>query len=184
MPKNCCVPLCASNAKKNPGLSYHEFPSSAERRQAWLTNISRQGSGGKETRWVPSDRSSVCSLHFTENDYKKGTKLRMLLPTAIPTVFPNYPSYMQKPRAPRIRKWPRREVPDGGSSACAKKSARNGPDESRHEDVEPISSEIKNMLHQAGLRTERGTVHCLLIVCAKPVNVQIKCLKQTLTLSG
>ncbi|KAL3182567.1 hypothetical protein MRX96_007012 [Rhipicephalus microplus] len=61
----------------------------------------------------------------------------MLLPTAIPTVFPNYPSYMEKPRAPRIRKWPRREVPDGGSSACAKKSARNGPDESRHEDVEP-----------------------------------------------
>ncbi|KAL3217798.1 hypothetical protein MRX96_032007 [Rhipicephalus microplus] len=76
-------------------------------------------------------------VHFTENDYKKGTKLRLLLPTAIPTVFPNYPSYMQKPRAPRIRKWPRREVPDGGSSACVKKSARNGPDESRHEDVEP-----------------------------------------------
>ncbi|KAL3190316.1 hypothetical protein MRX96_019845 [Rhipicephalus microplus] len=67
MPKNCCVPLCASNAKKNPGLSYNEFPSSAERRQAWLTNISWQGSGGKETRWVPCDHSSVCSLHFTEN---------------------------------------------------------------------------------------------------------------------
>lgn len=105
MPKNCCVPLCTSNARKNPGLSCHEFPSSAERRQAWLTNTSRQASGGKETRWVPSDHSLVCSLHFTGND-KKGTKLQMLLPTAIPTVFPNYPSYMQKPSAQRNLMWP------------------------------------------------------------------------------
>lgn len=184
MPKNCCVPLCTSNARKNPGLSYHEFPSNAERRQAWLTNISRQGSGGKETRWVPSDHSSVCSLHFTESDYKKGTKLRMLLPTAIPTVFPNYPSYMQKPSAPRIRKWPRREVADGSSSACAKNSARNGPDESMHEDVEPDLFGDQEHVAPSGSSEGRLTVRCLLIVCAKPVQVQIKCLKQTLILSG
>ncbi|KAL3245355.1 hypothetical protein MRX96_046990 [Rhipicephalus microplus] len=114
----------------------------------------------KETRWVPSDRSSVCSLHFTENDYKKGTKLRMLLPTAIPTVFPNYPSYMQKPRAPRIRKWPRRKVPDGGSSACAKKSARNGPDQSRHEDVEPDL--FGDQKHVAPSGSSDGTWDCSL----------------------
>lgn len=29
----------------------------------------------------------VCSLHFTDGDYKKSTKLKILLPTAVPTVF-------------------------------------------------------------------------------------------------
>lgn len=132
MPKNCSVPLCTSNAKKNPDLAYHEFPSDAERQQAWLRNISRQGSGGKETRWVPSDHSLVCSLHFTENDYKKGAKLRMLLPTAIPKVFPNYPSYMQKVSTPRIRKRPRRELSDDSASVRANNS---DPEESMHGDL-------------------------------------------------
>ncbi|XP_049520350.1 uncharacterized protein LOC119445244 isoform X1 [Dermacentor silvarum] len=96
MPRNCCVPLCTTNARKYPLIRYHEFPCDVERRKAWIKNISRQGTSGKGSIWEPSDRSLVCALHFTDGDYKKSTKLKFLLPTAVPTVFPNYPEYMRK----------------------------------------------------------------------------------------
>ncbi|XP_065291816.2 THAP domain-containing protein 11-like [Dermacentor albipictus] len=96
MPRNCCVPLCGTNSRKDPHIRYHEFPCDAKRREAWLRNISREGAGGKGTKWQPTDRSLVCALHFTEQDYKVANKNRVLLQTAVPTVFPGYPSYMRK----------------------------------------------------------------------------------------
>ncbi|KAH7936786.1 hypothetical protein HPB49_004455 [Dermacentor silvarum] len=110
MPRNCCVPRCTSNAKKNPGIRYHEFPSDAGRRSQWLHNISRQGSSGKASKWEPNDSSLVCSLHFKEDDYRKTTKYRVLLPTAVPSVFPNYPAYMRRDNTQRSRKNPRKCV--------------------------------------------------------------------------
>ncbi|SCV66466.1 hypothetical protein ANAPC5_01416 [Anaplasma phagocytophilum] len=53
----------------------------------------------------------VCALHFTEDDYKKTTKLGVLLPSAVPTQFPNYPRYMRKKNGP-ARKWPRSNQSD------------------------------------------------------------------------
>ncbi|CAN8000999.1 unnamed protein product, partial [Ixodes hexagonus] len=94
MPKNCCVPRCKSNAERNPELCYHELPSRENLRDAWLQNNSRQGSN-KGSRWQPSSRTVVCSLHFKEEDYKVGMKRKLLRPTAVPTQFPLYPSYMQ-----------------------------------------------------------------------------------------
>lgn len=106
MPRNCCVPLCSTNAKKNPAIRYHEFPSDSQRREAWLKNISRQGSC-KGSKWEPNDRSLVCSLHFTEDDYRKNVTLRLLLPSAVPTVFPNYPQYMRNKNGEARTKRPR-----------------------------------------------------------------------------
>lgn len=97
------MPLCSTNAKKNPGIRYHEFPSDLRRREAWLRNISRQGEC-KGSKWEPNDRSLVCSLHFTEEDYRKNVKLRILLPSAVPTVFPKYPHYMQNENGQERRK--------------------------------------------------------------------------------
>ncbi|KAH7953796.1 hypothetical protein HPB49_012392 [Dermacentor silvarum] len=79
--------------------------------------------------WQPNDRSLVCAftehttdtmVSFTEQDYKKTEKLRILLPTAVPTVFPDYPSYMstRSTRAPR-KKRPRLEVEDDNTQSCA-----------------------------------------------------------------
>ncbi|KAH9372571.1 hypothetical protein HPB48_021515 [Haemaphysalis longicornis] len=104
MPRNCCVPLCDSNAKKDAGLRYHEFPSNSERREAWLKNGSCEGLTGKRSKWQPSDWLLVGCRHFTQSDYRTNARVGMLLPTAVPTVFPNYPEYMQKGTAkPRKR---------------------------------------------------------------------------------
>lgn len=99
MPRSCSVPLCYMNPRRDTrraAIKFHEFPCDAERREAWLKNIAREGPLGKGSKWEPSDRSVVCSLHFTENDYKKDTKIKILLPTAVPTVFNRHPGHMQK----------------------------------------------------------------------------------------
>ncbi|KAG0423903.1 hypothetical protein HPB47_000341 [Ixodes persulcatus] len=57
------------------------LPSRENFRDAWLKNISRQGSE-KGSQWQPSSRSVVCSLHFKEEDYKVGMKRKLLQPTA------------------------------------------------------------------------------------------------------
>lgn len=59
----------------------------------------------------------MCALHFTEQNYKKTERLRILLPTAVPTVFPDYPSYMSTP-APR-KKRPRLEIEDDNAQSRA-----------------------------------------------------------------
>lgn len=111
MPRNCCVLLCSTNAAEDPLVRYDEFLSDECR--AWLRNISREGPGWKGTISQPNDRFLVCALHFTEEDYKKTTKLRVLLPTAVPTVFPAYPSYMSTRRTPAPRKqWLRFKMKD------------------------------------------------------------------------
>lgn len=38
----------------------------------------------------------VCSQHFTQNDYKQDMKIKMLLPTAVPTVFRSFPANKQQ----------------------------------------------------------------------------------------
>lgn len=156
MPRNCCVPLCSTNASKDPQIRYHEFPSNAERRAAWLRNISREGPGGKGTVWQPNDRSLVCALHFTEQDYKKTEKLRILLPTAVPTVFPGYPSYMRTRSTPAPRKKrPRLEIEDDNAQSRAKCSgnaaskdrpviSQNGSSSDSTEATTPNNSELGN----------------------------------------
>lgn len=99
MPRCCCVPLCKSNAKNTPHVGFHEFPVDAKRREAWLRNISRNGHGGRGPNWTPRDTSLVCSQHFRQQDYKTNAKIRLLLPNAVPTVFPPQPGKKAVPTA-------------------------------------------------------------------------------------
>lgn len=87
MPRNCCVPLCTTNLKGNPGIPYHEFPRDWERRSAWIKSIYRLAPKAKEHKWKPKENAVVCALHFTEADYKQHTRAARLLPMAVPTVF-------------------------------------------------------------------------------------------------
>ncbi|KAH6931148.1 hypothetical protein HPB50_022505 [Hyalomma asiaticum] len=95
----CCVPKCNSDVKRKvPGISFHEIPSDSEARAAWLKAIARKD-------WTPNTTSRysvVCSRHFLPTDYKEGCKTRKLKRGATPSVFADYPEYMQpKPKKPR-----------------------------------------------------------------------------------
>lgn len=74
----------------NPGVPYHEFPCDSGRRIAWINNISRLAANAKAYKWHPRGNALVCALHFTEADYNQKTKVRRLLPSAVPTVFQKF----------------------------------------------------------------------------------------------
>lgn len=96
----CCVPKCKSDSKRKvPGTSFHEIPSDSQLRETWLEVVARKD-------WVPNTTlrySVVCRRHFLTTDYKEGCQTRKLKRGAIPSVFEEYPEYMQpsakKPRS-------------------------------------------------------------------------------------
>ncbi|QQP39506.1 Putative LOC101234561, partial [Caligus rogercresseyi] len=91
--------------QKDPNISQHYFPADPDLRQAWKLAIRRE-------HFEPSKNSVICSLHFLPSDFKvessdsnprrkrnrKDNSLvsRRLVKEAVPTVFPNLPSYYTK----------------------------------------------------------------------------------------
>lgn len=96
----CCVPFCKSKRGKAVGVSFHEFPTTTIR-QKWLKAIRRRGT--TTAIWCPSDRSTVCSLHFTDDNYRPGLKLKRLKTDAVPSRFPGYPAHLQSKEKPPRR---------------------------------------------------------------------------------
>ncbi|KAL3186826.1 hypothetical protein MRX96_026790 [Rhipicephalus microplus] len=129
MPRCCCVPLCKSNAKNTPHVGFHEFPVDAKRREAWLRNISRNGHGGRGPNWTPRDTSLVCSQHFRQQDYKTNAKIRLLLPNAVPTVFPPQPGKKAVPTARKrftVNKNGTFQASGSSKRAAAQQAVQNG----------------------------------------------------------
>ncbi|KAH7934160.1 hypothetical protein HPB49_022110 [Dermacentor silvarum] len=51
--------------------------------------------------WTPnttSCHSTVCSRHFGSSDFKEGCKIRKLKNDAVPSIFEEYPAYLQPPK--------------------------------------------------------------------------------------
>ena len=116
MPTTCSAFGCSSssrNAYKNSsGLSFHSYPlNNPELLKTWLKNNPRKD-------FTPTKYSKLCSKHFEEADFteysqdsnvrrtKVPTRLkqRCLKPDAVPTLFPEAPRYLRKPKRIRIRK--------------------------------------------------------------------------------
>lgn len=91
-----------------PRLRYNVLPSDLQCWEAWLKNMSHQGHR-KGIKWDTCDRFLVRSLilDFTEHDYRKNVKLRLLLPSAVPAVLPHYLQYMLNENGQAERKRPR-----------------------------------------------------------------------------
>ncbi len=64
---SCVAPGCKSGygteGKLPPGVSRHYFPRDAARRELWIKAVPR-------ANWQPSQTSVLCSLHFTQDDFK------------------------------------------------------------------------------------------------------------------
>ncbi|KAH7981570.1 hypothetical protein HPB49_025554 [Dermacentor silvarum] len=51
--------------------------------------------------WTPNTTScysTVCSRHFGSSDFKEGCKIRKLKKDAVPSIFEEYPAYLQPPK--------------------------------------------------------------------------------------
>ncbi|XP_064457431.1 uncharacterized protein LOC135368214 [Ornithodoros turicata] len=58
----CCVLGCKSRSGKSPnGITFHKFPNNPELKAAWVAAVKRRN-------WQPTAHSTVCSIHFREED--------------------------------------------------------------------------------------------------------------------
>ncbi|XP_069670973.1 uncharacterized protein [Periplaneta americana] len=103
MPTKCCVPRCRSNYNTTTDgyVTVYSFPRDPDRREQWLRAIHRDN-------FQPGATSAVCIKHFSEEHIVREDRavrsdgsvliLRREIPKltddAVPSKFPNQPSYM------------------------------------------------------------------------------------------
>lgn len=105
MVRYCSVPQCNTYCTE-PGVSFHFYPTDAERRRVWLV-VLRSGK-------APSKYAMVCSKHFDDSAFlhsrtaEEGFKRKRLRPDALPTRnLPKRTLDMHKlPRKPPARRAP------------------------------------------------------------------------------
>ena len=137
MPHHCAVPLCTSNSKTSPALSFHKFPSDHAARATWIKNIRRDEAAGV---FEVTNSTRVCSLHFRACDYhdpsegRKRQRLsqrknKFLKAGAVPTKFDCFPERLRPRSAETCRK---RRSPRSRSApqSPARKRTCTGPSDS------------------------------------------------------
>ncbi|GBL93269.1 hypothetical protein AVEN_42702-1 [Araneus ventricosus] len=84
----CCIPNCnSSSVDKEPGLSFHEFPSKNHFRNRWLKVLTTRVAS--DFQLDEKTKTKVCSKHFKETDFSPMcSKRRRLKGCAVPSVFP------------------------------------------------------------------------------------------------
>ncbi|RVE53005.1 hypothetical protein evm_002303 [Chilo suppressalis] len=79
---NCAVVNCKNMSKVvcrvRGDVSYHRFPRDSNTKEKWI-----EATGNKD--WFPTKHSTICSVHFKEDDYVS-TKKRRLFEKAYPTI--------------------------------------------------------------------------------------------------
>lgn len=103
----CAAPGCKTGYDNviPDGVSLHNFPSDQNNFQKWLNALRRKD-------YSPGKSAKICSLHFHNSDfcteytdtnvtrkraYGQQRKRRKLKDGAVPSVFPNLPSYLSSP---------------------------------------------------------------------------------------
>ncbi|XP_062549302.1 zinc finger protein 287-like [Armigeres subalbatus] len=81
MPASCCVTDCDLKYAHAEDVSYHKFPlKKPEVLDKWITFT------GRESDWVPTKWSAICSRHFKPSDFKDCVYRKNLFHTAVPSL--------------------------------------------------------------------------------------------------
>ncbi|XP_024858190.1 uncharacterized protein LOC112449844 [Kryptolebias marmoratus] len=80
----CSVPGCSCGARKQPYLSYHAFPTDPDQKRQWVQAIRRDE--GPDFRIKPGS-TFVCSRHFMQEDFVRGSTISRLKSGAVPSRF-------------------------------------------------------------------------------------------------
>lgn len=89
----CAAYNCNSRSdRKEPGITFHRFPIDPERKYLWIKEM-------KLANWSPSVNERICSKHFEKHFFYQGGAKTRLLNAAVPTIFQEFPKYMQQKKA-------------------------------------------------------------------------------------
>ncbi|XP_039294324.1 THAP domain-containing protein 1-like [Nilaparvata lugens] len=131
MVNSCAAFNCTNNVKKRKDLSFHRFPLTDKKRlQEWLVKIRREG-------FVPTIYSVICSEHFEPSCFWQNPNKKLLMPSAIPTIF-NFPGSLKKRVHTRPPPKERSAALDSGNGDVEMQ------EESGHSTVE---ASMKDLLH-------------------------------------
>ncbi|XP_025414926.1 THAP domain-containing protein 1-like [Sipha flava] len=92
MPVSCAAYGCTNMYQVEYNISFFRFPvSNNDLMSKWVSAIKRKNF--KLSQW-----SRICSIHFTEQDFQVRPEAHRLLlkDDAVPSIFPSFPSYLQK----------------------------------------------------------------------------------------
>ncbi|XP_074030456.1 uncharacterized protein isoform X12 [Leptinotarsa decemlineata] len=85
----CAAYQCKSSSnKKEPDITFHRFPANPVKKNLWVQAV-------KLENWTPSPNDRLCSKHFEKRFFYQTDFKRCLLHSAVPTIFPELPNYMQ-----------------------------------------------------------------------------------------
>ncbi|XP_077498110.1 uncharacterized protein LOC144108803 [Amblyomma americanum] len=153
----CCVPGCRGNYHGGPKVRVFGFPKDEAHRKAWMRAVPRKD-------FTPTIHSKVCELHFHEQDFitklshhdkQTGRTIELkrdrvqLQKGAVPSVFPNCPSYLSSTPSCRespARKRARRE--NDAIQEAIKNSSKASEEEKRKNSVssfEELQSKLANI---------------------------------------
>eukprot|EP00117_Sycon_ciliatum_P030616 scpid60859/ scgid24091/ THAP domain-containing protein 2 len=90
----CCVPKCHSRNTRDK-VSFHRFPNPEQQvglYKSWVQAIKRE-------KFTAQSHTKICGKHFRLEDFvfKGLTGKRRLVPTAVPSLFPDWPTHLQPP---------------------------------------------------------------------------------------
>ena len=107
MVNRCYAVGCTSCSDQGNDVTFHKFPLDHDLLEEWLRRLSRLD-------FQPTSNSRLCSKPFASHDFietrqdsnssrkraKGALELRYLKPNAVPSIFPDYPSYMSRETVP------------------------------------------------------------------------------------
>ena len=86
MPSGCSVPSCTNQQFiKDPKITYHRVPTDENNKRKWIEAVSIGQE--KTSDYNPENFKNVCSDHFLPSDYSNSKRRKILLRSAVPSVF-------------------------------------------------------------------------------------------------
>uniref|UniRef100_A0A3Q2Q0Z1 THAP domain-containing protein 6 n=1 Tax=Fundulus heteroclitus TaxID=8078 RepID=A0A3Q2Q0Z1_FUNHE len=98
MPVSCSAYGCKNrrtSLSRRRGITFHQFPKNSGLRKAWVAAFRRLD-------FKPSNKTVLCSDHFTEADFDRTGQTVRLREGVIPSIFASFPNHLKKVHTQRI----------------------------------------------------------------------------------